>query len=120
VPRSRAKALLQKELERFGELVATEKADVQINVWNRTKAEVVADLEKLEHEGDEFFERPTGGWSKATAGGVKATLNRACQLPFPTKGVAAVSLDSARFVVQEWRPSGGNFPQSKAKAATGA
>ena len=46
-------------------------------------------------------------------------LNRMYQLPFPTKGVAAVSLDSARFVVQEWWPTGGNFPKSKAKAATG-
>jgi hypothetical protein len=47
-------------------------------------------------------------------------LNRIYQLPFPTKGVAAVSLGSVRFVVQEWWPSGGNSPKSKAKAATGA
>ena len=57
--RSSTQTPLQKELERFDKLTATEKADVQINIWNRTKTEVVADLEKFKHEGDTFFARAT-------------------------------------------------------------
>jgi hypothetical protein len=82
--RSRTQTPLQKELVHFGKLTATEKADAQTSIWNRTKAEIVTDLEKFKHEGDAFFEKPAGGWSKLTAGGAKAMLNRMYQLPFPT------------------------------------
>ena len=115
--RSADKTRLQVELERAGKLSPDEQGELQSAIWSRSlnKTDALLQLERFEYEGDEFYPKPAAGWKSLGAGGVKAMLNRMYGFPFPAKGVG--TMEGAKFTINQWWASNGNFETSRASTA---
>ena len=115
--RSADKTRLQVELERAGKLSPDEQGELQSAIWARSlnKTDALLQLERFECEGDEFYPKPAAGWKSLGAGGVKAMLNRMYGFPFPAKGVG--TMEGAKFTINQWWASNGNFETSRASTA---